>query len=166
MGMHYLDPVQYILEKDTTSPVEIEADCPQQHPDACSSWRRIELKYEDGCKIILDGENRDKDAPFLAGPKGKLYKGFRSDITGLEQRLAALPDPAAQVADFTHAVRTRTKFALNEANAHRSCTIVNLAKIAVRLGRPLRFDPVKQRFLNDSEANRLIHQPMRAPWQV
>lgn len=88
------------------------------------------------------------------------------DLPNLEQTMAALPDPPAQVTDFSHAVRTRTKFALNEANAHRSCTIVNLAKIAVRLGRPLRFDPIKQRFLNDSEANRLIHQPMRAPWRV
>jgi hypothetical protein len=68
--------------------------------------------------------------------------------------------------DFHRAVRTRTKFALNEQNAHRSCTLVNLAKIAVRLGRPLKFDPEKQRFLGDSEANRLIHQPMRAPWHM
>jgi len=57
MGMHYLDPVQYLLDKDNTSPVEIEADCTQQHPDACGSWRRIELKYSDGCKM----ENCIKD---------------------------------------------------------------------------------------------------------
>ncbi|MCK7491966.1 MAG: twin-arginine translocation signal domain-containing protein [Comamonadaceae bacterium] len=40
MGMHYLDPVQYLLDKDDTSPVEVAADCPQQHPDACGAWRR------------------------------------------------------------------------------------------------------------------------------
>ncbi|MGB2908553.1 MAG: Gfo/Idh/MocA family oxidoreductase [Candidatus Aminicenantaceae bacterium] len=166
MGMHYLDPVQYLLDKDDTSPVRIEADCPQQHPDACSSWRRIELTYEDGCKIILDGENRDREAPFLQGPGGRLYPGMRSDIPELEKKLAALPDPAPQMTDFHQAVRTRTRFALNEQNAHRSCTLVNLAKIAVRLGRPLRFDPEKQIFLGDPEANRLIHQPMRAPWHM
>ncbi|MFA9454951.1 MAG: Gfo/Idh/MocA family oxidoreductase, partial [Candidatus Aminicenantaceae bacterium] len=166
MGMHYLDPVQYLLDKDDTSPVRIEADCPQQHPDACSSWRRIELTYEDGCKIILDGENRDRKAPFLQGPGGRLYPGMRSDIPELEKKLAALPDPAPQMTDFHQAVRTRTRFALNEQNAHRSCTLVNLAKIAVRLGRSLRFDPEKQIFLGDPEANRLIHQPMRAPWHM
>ena len=166
MGMHYLDPVQYLLGKDDTSPIRVEADCPQQHPDACGSWRRIELTYEDGCKIILDGENRDRDAPFLEGPGGKLYKGMASDIPGLEQKLAELPDPAPQVTDFHEAVRTRRKFALNEDNAHRSCTLVNLAKIAVRMGRPLRFDPVRQRFVGDPEANRLIHQPLRAPWHL
>ncbi|MBC8358753.1 MAG: Gfo/Idh/MocA family oxidoreductase [Candidatus Aminicenantes bacterium] len=166
MGMHYLDPVQYILDKDDTSPVEIEADCPQQHPDACGSWRRIQLKYADGCEIILDGENKDKDAAFIEGPDGKLFKGLESDIPNLKEKLATLPDPEPQVTDFIKAVRTRKKFALNEENGHRSCTIVNLSKIAVRLGRPLHFDPDKQRFINDVEANRLIAQPMRAPWHL
>lgn len=166
MGMHYLDPVQYILDKDNTSPVEIEADCPQQHPDACGSWRRIRLAYSDGCEIILDGENIDKNAPFIEGPEGKLYKGLESDIPGLKEKLATFPDPEPQMTDFFESVRTRRKFTLNEENGHRACTIVNLSKIAVRLGRLLRFDPDKQRFIGDEEANRFIHQPMRAPWQM
>lgn len=166
MGMHYLDPVQYILEKDHTSPIEIAADCPQQHPDACGSWRRIEMKYADGCKIILDGENRDRNAPFIEGPKGKLYQQLKSDLPGLERKLAALPDPQPQLTDFSEAVRTRQKFALNESNGHRTCTLVNLGKIAVRLGRPLRYDPGQERFIGDEEANRLIDQPMRAPWHL
>jgi myo-inositol 2-dehydrogenase/D-chiro-inositol 1-dehydrogenase len=166
MGMHYLDPVQYLLEKDDTSPVEIVADAPQQHPDACGSWRRISLKYADGCEIVLDGVCREPGVPFLEGPAGKLFPGFRSDIPDLQEKAAALADPEPQATDFAAAVRTRTKFALNEENAHRSCTIVNLAKIAVRLGRPLKFDPAGQRFLGDDEANRLADEPMRAPWRM
>ena len=166
MGMHYLDPVQYLLEKDETSPVEISADCPQQHPDACGSWRRIEMKYADGCTIVLDGENKDTNAAFLEGPKGKLSPGFRSDIPNLKDLIAGLPDPEPQVTDFAEAVRTRRRFALNERNGHRSCTLVNLGKIAVQLGRPLRFDPERQRFIGDDEANRLAEQPMRAPWRL
>jgi len=166
MGMHYLDPVQYLLDKDKTSPVEIEADCPQQHPDACGSWRRIRLKYADGCEIILDGENKDIWAPFIQGPEGKLYRGFKSDIPGLEQKIASLSGPEPQTTDFSQAVRSRQKFALNEENGHRSCTLVNLAKMAVRLGRPLRFNPTTQRFIEDEDANRLIHEPMRAPWHL
>ena len=165
MGQHYLDPVQYLLDKDDTSPVEIEADAPQQHPDAVGRWRRIRMKYADGCEIILDGEARQEKVPFLEGPDGKLYRGFESDTPDLRKKLAAFPDPEPQMRDFYEAVRQRKKFPLNEEVAHRSCTLVNLAKIAVRLGRPLRFDPVQQRFINDAEANRLIHQPMRALWQ-
>ncbi len=166
MGQHYLDPIQYILGKDDTSPVEIEADTPQQHHDAVSSWRRIRMKYADGCELILDGENKDKNAAFIEGPGGKLFKGFKSDIPNLQAKLAAFPDPAPQVTDFTQAVLNRQKFALNEENGHRSCMIVNLGKIALQLRRPLRFDPVAQRFINDDQANRLIDQPMRTPWQL
>ena len=166
MGMHYLDPVQYILGKDATSPVLIEADCPQQHPDACGSWRRVRMRYADGCEIILDGENKDLGAPFLEGPQGKLWPGFKSDVPGLKDKLASLPDPEPQITDFGRSVRTRRPFALNEANGHRSCTIVNLAKIAVRLGRPLSFDPDRQVFAGDEEANRFIEEPMRAPWNI
>ena len=166
MGQHYLDPVQYLLGKDNTSPVEIEVDAPQQHPDAASSWRRISMRYADGCEIILDGEAKDPKTPYIEGPNGKLFRGFTSDIPNFEKKLAAFPDPEPQVTDFPTAVRTRQKFALNEENGHRSCTLVNLGVIAVRLGRSLRYDPVKQLFVNDEEANRLINQPMRAPWRV
>ncbi len=164
MGQHYLDPVQYLLGKDDTSPVKIEVDAPQQDYYAVGTWRRIEFTYEDGCKIILDGENRDKDAAYLEGPNGKIFRGMHSTLPNLDKLIASLPDPEPQVTDFVEAVKTRKKFALNEQNGHRSCTLVNLGKIAVRLGRNLEFNPVQQRFVNDEGANRLIDQPMRAPW--
>ena len=63
-------------------------------------------------------------------------------------------------------VRSRQKFALNEMNGHRSSTIVNLGIIAVRLGRTLHYNPETQRFNDDEAANRLIDQPMRAPWTL
>ena len=95
---------------------------------------------------------------------GKLFRGFESDIPNLEKKLAQFPDPEPQEGDFSHCVRTRRKFALNEVSSHRSCTLVNLGKAAVRLGRNLKFDPDEQRFIGDEAANRLIDQPMRAPW--
>src|SRR5690606_23629014 len=42
MGQHYMDPAQYLLEKDHTGPVSVEIDAPQQHPDAAGTRRRIE----------------------------------------------------------------------------------------------------------------------------
>ena len=166
MGMHYLDPVQYVLGKDDTSPVDIEADTPLQHPDAALPWRRIRMRYADGCEIVLDGDNSLKDAPFIAGPNGKIFIGFKSDIPELDQKLRELPDPPPQQVDFSDAVRRRIKFALNESNGHRSCTYGHLAVIAVRLGRSLRYDPVAEQFISDEAANRLIDQPMRAPWRI
>ncbi len=164
MGQHYLDPVQYFLGKDDTSPISVEIDAPQQHPDAVGTWRRIEYTYADGCKIILDGEGKDVHAPYIEGPKGKLYPKFRSDIPDLDKKLAAYSEPEPQVTDFLDAVRNRKKFALNEQNGFRSCTLVNMAKVALQLGRNLKFDPQRVDFVDDAAATRLSNQPMRAPW--
>jgi len=166
MGQHYLDPVQYMLGKDDTGPVSVEVDAPQQHYDAVGSWRRIIYTYADGCQIILDGENRDTDAAYIEGPNGKVYKGFRSDIKDFQKLIDSLPDPEPQITTFSESVKTRKKFALNESNGHRSCSIVNLGVIALRLGRNLKFDPVEQRFADDEAANRLIDQPMRDHWRI
>lgn len=166
MGQHYLDPIQYFLGKDDTSPVSVEVDAPQQHPDAVGTWRRITYTYADGCQIVLDGDGADEKAAYIEGPKGKLYPGFRSDIQDLEKKLAAFPDPKPQQTDFVDAVKNRRKFALNEENGHRSATLVNMGKIALRLNRSLKFDPVKQEFIDDAGANALIYQPMRGPWTI
>lgn len=166
MGQHYLDPVQYILGKDDTSPVSVEVDAPQQHFDAVGTWRKIVYKYQDGCQIILDGDGSEKGAAFIEGPYGKLYGGFQSTIPNLERKLAAIPDPEEQVTDFVKAVKLRQKFALNEVNGHRSCTIVNMGKIALQLGRSLQFDPISQEFINDDGANALINKPMRGSWTI
>lgn len=166
MGQHYLDPVQYLLGKDDTSPVRIDVDAPQQHYDAVGSWRRIEYTYADGCKIILDGENRDKNAAYIEGPNGKIFRGFKSDIPDLQKLVETLPDPEPQIGIFSESVKTRKKFALNEMNGFRSATMVNLGIIAVRLGRSLNFDPEKLEFIDDEGANRLINQPMRGPWSI
>jgi hypothetical protein len=144
----------------------VDVDAPQQHDDAVGTWRRIEFTYADGCKIILDGENKDVNAPYIEGPKGKIYRGFKSDIPNILKVIDAMPDPDPQVPRFSESVLTRKKFALNEINGHRSSTVVNMGKIALQLGRSLEFDPVKQVFINDDEANRLIDQPMRGPWKI
>ena len=166
MGQHYIDPIQYFLGKDETSPIMVEVDAEQQHPDACGTFRKIIFTYEDGCKIILDGEAKDPNAAYIEGPKGKLYAGFKSDIPNLAQKLALLPDPVPQVTNFLDSVKYRTPFALNESNGFRSCTIVNMGKIALQLGRTLHFNPVIQEFVNDFEANSLLNPPMRAPWNI
>jgi predicted dehydrogenase len=166
MGQHYLDPIQYFLGKDETSPVLVEVDAEQQHPDACGTFRKITFTYADGCKIILDGEATDPNAAYIAGPKGKLFAGFKSDIPNLKEKLALMPDPKPQVTNFLDSVKYRTPFALNESNGFRSCTLINMGKIALQLGRTLNFNPDTLAFINDQEANMLIHPPMRSPWNI
>ena len=167
MGQHYLDPIQYFLGKDNTSPVKVEVDAPQQHYDAVGIWRKITYTYADGCQIVLEGEGYESKGkvPYIEGPKGKVYKGFECTIPDVMNKLAEYPDPEPQNTDFLDCIRTRKKFALNELNGHHSCTLVNMATVALRLNRKeLTFDPKTQLFIGDDAANALVNQPMRKGW--
>jgi myo-inositol 2-dehydrogenase/D-chiro-inositol 1-dehydrogenase len=165
MGQHYLDPVQYILNKDGEAPISVEIDADPQDDDAIGTWRRMEFTYADGCKVILDGENKDKDAAYIEGPKGKIFKDFRSDIPDLAKKLAELPDPEPQITDFHESIRTRKPFALNERNGFWSCTLVNMGVTAHRLNKNLKFDSKTLQF-DDPAANALNNAPMRGPWKI
>ena len=170
MGQHYLDPVQYILGKDDTGPVAVSAVAPwPSHPDAVGLWQSVTLKYADGDTILLNsgewGEPDSPGLPFIEGPKGKVYDNYRTDPPGLFEPLDGLPDPPPLV-EFEAAVRTRERAGGHESVAHRSCTLVNLAALAIRLGRPLKWDPAREQFVGDEQANRLVNVPMRSPWHL
>jgi hypothetical protein len=95
-----------------------------------------------------------------------VYREFVCDIPDWQLKLADLPDPAPQNTDFIECIRTRQPFALNETNGFRSCTLVNMGAVALRLNRTLHFESDKLEFINDPAANRLLDQPMRGPWKI
>ena len=171
MCQHYIDPVQYILGKDHTSPVRIKSHGHfPQHPEAVRPWGGVTMEYADGSKIIMESADSPcpltRGKPFLEGSKGKIYPGFRCEPTNLRALADTLPDPEPMVTNFHESVRTRKPFALNEENGHRSNLLVHLADIAIRIPRELKFNPETLLFEGDEEANRLVHQPMRAPWRL
>jgi hypothetical protein len=67
---------------------------------------------------------------------------------------------------FLDCIRTREESVAPPEVAHRSTTLCLLADTAMRLGRKLRWDPDKEEFVGDAEANRTLSRAMRAPWQV
>ena len=177
MAQHYLDPLQYLLCKDETSPVKVDYVGPKQHPEVVGRFDRITLTYDDGTEVILDGDESLKEEPLLRGSNGLcVYKKAKDGKTlrlvdgsgkelDAERILAELPDPAPQVRDFMESVRERKPFALNESNGFRSCTMFNLGIVAERLGRGFRFDPVSLRAVGDEQADRLLCPSMREPWR-
>ncbi|MEE8143526.1 MAG: Gfo/Idh/MocA family oxidoreductase [Planctomycetota bacterium] len=170
MGQHYLDPVQYILGKDETGPVEISAHAPwPSHPDAVGLWNRVELRYLDGDTIVLRsgewGEPEPVGEAWLEGPRGKVFANYRTEPAGLFEDLDTTPDPEPLL-NFETAVRTREKAGGNEGPSHRSCSLLNLANIAIRTGRTLHWDPERERFQDDLQADLLAGPLMRSPWHL
>lgn len=161
MGQHHFDPVQWVYAKDDTSPVEIEAYAPPAHPEACGMWGWVEMKYADGLTFVMDSQEWGKPYDRKAPREVRL-----SDLSAEDQeKLKAMPDPEPLVS-FAEAVKTRKRAGGNADAANRSATLLHLANIAIRVGRKIHYDPVKEQIIGDQEANRLVNPPMRAPWHL
>jgi len=68
--------------------------------------------------------------------------------------------------NFLDCVKTREQPVANASVMHRSMSTVHAANICMWLGRDLTFDPVKEEFVNDDEANRLRARAQREPWVI
>jgi len=162
MGQHHLDGLHWVYGRDMTSPVSSEPYAPPAHPEACGLWGWVEHTYADGLTLIIE-----------SGEWGKPYdrkqgKGINLDTLDEEtkKKLAALPNPEPLV-PFAEAVVTRRQGEGNDPESfHRTATILHLTNIAIRVGRKINYDPVKEQIVGDDEANRLVNQPMRAPWHL
>lgn len=161
MAQHHLDGFNYEYARDFTSPVEVEAFAPPAHPEAVAMWGWVELKYADGLTLVL--ESREWGPAY-----NRLKERGVSDRDLSEEdreKLKAMPDPEPLL-NFGQAVKARKLAGGHAEAAHRTATLFHLANIAIRTGRKLRYDPVKEEIVGDEEANRLVYQPMRAPWRL
>ena len=70
------------------------------------------------------------------------------------------------VRNFLSCVRSRKQPVANPTITHRSMSTVHCANIAQQLGRDLTWDPVKEKFVNDDQANRLLFRASREGWQI
>ncbi len=66
---------------------------------------------------------------------------------------------------FFNSVKSRAKTVANPVMMHRSMTTVHCANICEWLGRDMDWDPVKEQFINDPEANRMLARAQREGWQ-
>ncbi len=68
--------------------------------------------------------------------------------------------------NFLDCVRTRKRTICDIETAHRSISAVLLGGITLQLQRALKWDPQREQFLNDDEANRLLSAAFRTPWVI
>jgi predicted dehydrogenase len=170
-GAHTLDLCQWAGQADGTTPVEYEPiDLPNDNAIAC--------RYANGVKLILrrSGWMGLGSCPVrFEGDEGWVETGDSGQIAvSLDSLRAGLPPPPTEngispryhVRDFFNCVKSRALPAANAEVAAHSHIACHAAAIAWKLGRKLTFDPVKEAFVGDAEANRLRSRAMREPWTV
>ena len=115
--------------------------------------------------------NTDSGAEFY-GTKGQMFLSRRGKLEVLSDRNQPVPvsvkpeaqNDAAHVQNFCDAIRTGVKLNADALTGHLSTSLCHLGNIATRLGRSLTFDPQKELFVGDEEANALVRRPYRDHW--
>ena len=70
------------------------------------------------------------------------------------------------VVNFLDCVRSRKKPNSDIETTHRTTSACIIANISLRLGRKLRWDREKEQFIDDADANKMLNEERRKPWDV
>jgi predicted dehydrogenase len=185
-GVHDADIAQWSVDADSTGPIEVEGVgyfAKDGFYDTAPAWE-VEHRYANGVRLIFaDWATARKHAPqmsmirmglFFEGTEGWIAVS-RDGIWTQPERLARavfspgdvrLPVSDDHRRQFLTSVRKRTRPISHIESAVRSDTVCQQADIAMRLGRKLRWDPVREEFIGDEQANRMLVRPMRSPWHL
>jgi hypothetical protein len=141
-------------------------------------------RFANGIKMILE---RDLDNKYWRGSCGVRYEGTEGWVAAADgyskpdvsspamlddfrklvyDYMARTQRPMSHVRNLLDCVKSRRQTVSNAVMMHRSMSTVHAANICMWLKRDLRYDPVKEEFINDPEANRLRSRAMREPWII
>lgn len=176
-GAHHFDVAQWGLGMDNSGPVEIVP------PDG-RDVKVLTYHYANGATLTRDPERLARECPEgdAAGGNGVMFVGTKGKVAVWRYDLRTWPENLKKQkigpnelhlheaenhhTDFVEAIRTRRKTSAPIAVGARSITVCHLGNVAYELGRPVRWDPAKEQFVNDPEADRLFSRPMRSPWHL
>jgi predicted dehydrogenase len=166
-GPHHYDFIQWVLDADRSGPVEVFVENEVLH---CRYASGVVVH---GCPPPEGGPGGSGGARFI-GTQGWIAVDRESIAAHPAEILTAPPGPPvpgvyrsdSHSGNFLDCVRTRRRTICDIETAHRSASAVLLGGLALQLKRRLRWDPVKETFIDDAEANRLLSTAFRPPWQV
>jgi predicted dehydrogenase len=167
-GAHHFDLVQWGLGRDHTGPVEIIPPDGGEH-------RWLTYQYADGVKLYHSNFDIGGGVTFV-GTEGKVWMfGLGADTKFEPAHLARMPRATEtqkidgnqdHTRNFLECVRTRSRPNADVEIGCRSATVCHLGNLAYQLKRPLQWDPDREEFVNDPEANRFLDRAHREPWDL
>lgn len=174
---HHVDIAHWGLGFDKTGPVEIEGfgEFPRKGIYNSPTRYYLKAKYADGTPMVIAGGHKEirggtkwigefgwvwvDRGGFEAQPSSLLAEFIRPD----EIRLYKSRD---HYQNFLDCVKSRQETITPAEIAHRSASVGHLGVIAIELGRKIRFDPEREKIIDDPQAERLLGRAFRSPWHL
>jgi hypothetical protein len=188
-GIHEYDIAQWVNNTDHTGPISVEGTAQYYHDlrDTASMYD-IEFVYANGVRAhMMDlptarwrfpqfqyGRNEQRGyGDVLIGSEGWIFVSRESVQTHPESLMRTVIGPneirlrsSDHKRNFLDAIRTGRQPISHIEAAVRGETMCQIGDIATRLKRKLRWDPEKEIFPDDAQANARLSRPMRAPWRL
>ncbi len=179
-GIHTVNMAMWGMGTDDTGPVEVEGigEFPADGLCNCATGWDVNLTFAGGVVMnFTDGKRH---------PLGVLFEGTDGSVFVKEKHLGGavsaqpesllqrkfgpndvrLPASANHGQNFLDCIKTRAETVAPIGMTVRSDAICQLTDIAMRLGRKLHWDPDRERFVDDPEADRMLRRSMRSPWRL
>ena len=194
--VHAFDQIQRALGTDDTGPVEIWPEGPEEsgantkdstrYADAMAirpEWNRglndkVAMRFAGGTILKMDipHDKGPQMGGVFVGEKGKIEINRNKLASNPPELIKDAPPPADKseyasvshehIGNWVHCMRTREKTVASAAVGHRSTTLCHLINICRELNRKLQWDPVKEEFVGDEEANKLRTRPRRKGYEL
>lgn len=190
-GSHHVDCAHWAMDTEFTGPVEISgwAEFPTKGLWDVHGKFKTEGLYANGVRMIISGDF--PNGIRFEGTEGWIFVSRGNERVTHSDPVAALKDSQALAAsdpklitsvigpDEVHLYESKDQHGnwldcmksrqqpISPAEVgHRSCTTCLLHHMAMKTQRKLHWDPVKERFRNDDEANGMLSRPQRAPYMI
>jgi predicted dehydrogenase len=174
MGAHHFDIAQWAMDIDRSGPVEIT---PPQNP---KSGRGLRFTYASGVVMIHDEFEKGKDGKDIRADC--VFEGTDGIILVSRGGISSLPDTILKEPigekekhvypstdhkkNWLECIKSGKEAICPAEVGHRSASICHLGNIGYRLGRKLKWDPVKEVFADDAAANKELSRESRSKWKL
>jgi predicted dehydrogenase len=173
-GSHMFDIAQWGLGVDQTGAptrVKASAEFPDRGLFNVHTQFNAEAEYPNG--VLMSAASGQPAGVKFIGEDGWIHvqRGSfeahdRQVLREVDESEKRLYRSETHMGNFLKCLRTDERTAAPVEVGHRSNSVCVIHHIAMRLNRPLQWDPDRERFIDDAEANALLDYPHREPWTL
>ncbi len=173
-GAHGVDQIQWALGMSHSGPVEL-------WPVTSGTNGKVSMRYSNGVEVRMEltRPHGPEGGGIFVGEHGKIEINRNKFTTNPPNLIPNAPPPASaeelqdkgwtakpHLQNWLDCIRTREKPNADVEIGHRSISVCHLLNITRELGRKLRWDPEKEQFPDDAEANALVSRPRRKGYEL
>jgi predicted dehydrogenase len=175
-GTHLFDTAQWANDTERSGPVEIEGTGTHWEGGLYDTVKDYDVTFRYANGVVMTCTPGNPSIKFIGTEGWVGNTGWRGPVEASSPRileskigpeeLQLYTNPKGEHDDFLKCVKSRQDPYFPVDIGHRVSSVCHLANLSIRLGRKLRWDPVREAFVGDAEANEMRDRPRRGRWQL